>query len=58
VPDMARVTIVEVDVEFVCLPPELWVVTTIDTLPLSAPVDGGVNVTVHVMLCPPARVMG
>ena len=37
-------------------PPELWVVTTIE--PLSVPADGGVNMTVPVTLCPPARVMG
>lgn len=59
VPDIARVTVVEVDAELVRpLPPELWVVTTIDTLPLSAPADAGVNVIVHGTLCPPARVIG
>ena len=56
-PDSATVRVVELDGEFVFLP-EPWVVTTIDTPPVSVPVDGGVNVTLHVTLCPPARVMG
>jgi hypothetical protein len=56
VPDIVTVMAAELEGEFVFFPPELWVVTTIE--PLSVPVDGGVNVTVHVTLCPPARVMG
>jgi len=57
VPDSDTVRVVELDGEFVFLP-ETWVVTKIDTLPVLVPVDGGVNVTVPVTLCPPARVMG
>jgi hypothetical protein len=58
VPDMARVTVVEPEGELVCPLPPVWVVTTMDTLPVSVPADGGVNVIVHVTLCPPARVIG
>lgn len=59
VPDIATVTVdIEPEAELVFFPPELWVLTMIDTLPLSAPVEGGVNMTVHVTLCPPASVIG
>jgi len=56
VPDIGTVKVVELKGESAFLPPEFWVVTKIT--PLTAPVDGGENVTVHVTLCPPARVMG
>jgi hypothetical protein len=57
VPDIATVTVVELDAELF-LPPELWAVIRMETLPLSVPVDGGVNVMLPMTLCPPASVIG
>ena len=58
VPESATVAAVEIDAEFVFLPPELCVLTIMDALPLSAPVKGGAKVMANVTLCPPARVIG
>jgi hypothetical protein len=60
VPNTGKVTAVELlAVAPLCpLPLELSVMNAIATLPLSVPADCGVNVTLQVTLCPPARVTG
>jgi hypothetical protein len=56
VPANGKVTVVELGGEADFLPPEL--VTSRDTVPLSAPMAGGAKVTLKVRACPPPRVTG